>query len=126
MKKQGYSHIPSILVLILGICLWSCDSSKKAFNSGVRKFNNGEYNLAIREFNKAVEAQYQVNEAHRYIAESYRLSNRFREAIPYFEKVLEDRKSTRLNSSHVKISYAVFCLKKKKNKIKSTSKGAHN
>src|SRR5690606_42148182 len=27
-----------------------------------------------------------------------------------------DRKSTRLNSSHVKISYAVFCLKKKKNR----------
>src|SRR5690606_40106526 len=28
-----------------------------------------------------------------------------------------DRKSTRLNSSHVKISYAVFCLKKKNNSI---------
>src|SRR5690606_39897797 len=28
--------------------------------------------------------------------------------------VIQDRKSTRLNSSHVKISYAVFCLKKKK------------
>src|SRR5438874_6890773 len=28
-----------------------------------------------------------------------------------------DRKSTRLNSSHVEISYAVFCLKKKKNNI---------
>src|SRR2546430_13504340 len=28
---------------------------------------------------------------------------------------LEDRKSTRLNSSHSQISYAVFCLKKKKN-----------
>src|SRR5690606_22653275 len=28
--------------------------------------------------------------------------------------IKEDRKSTRLNSSHVKISYAVFCLKKKK------------
>src|SRR5436309_12184969 len=28
-----------------------------------------------------------------------------------------DRKSTRLNSSHVKISYAVFCLKKKKQNI---------
>src|SRR5690606_39885486 len=27
---------------------------------------------------------------------------------------VEDRKSTRLNSSHVKISYAVFCLKQKK------------
>src|SRR2546430_4878408 len=30
-----------------------------------------------------------------------------------------DRKSTRLNSSHSQISYAVFCLKKKKNKHKS-------
>src|SRR5690606_41187911 len=28
--------------------------------------------------------------------------------------IIADRKSTRLNSSHVKISYAVFCLKKKK------------
>src|SRR3989442_11608178 len=28
-----------------------------------------------------------------------------------------DRKSTRLNSSHVRISYAVFCLKKKKKKL---------
>src|SRR3712207_9263961 len=30
------------------------------------------------------------------------------------ERVEEDRKSTRLNSSHANISYAVFCLKKKK------------
>src|SRR5207249_11587259 len=32
-----------------------------------------------------------------------------------------DRKSTRLNSSHVSISYAVFCLKKKKKKTKNYS-----
>src|SRR2546430_10076521 len=31
----------------------------------------------------------------------------------YFGKVHTDRKSTRLNSSHSQISYAVFCLKKK-------------
>src|SRR5439155_18381139 len=31
-----------------------------------------------------------------------------------------DRKSTRLNSSHVAISYAVFCLKKKKNRPTNT------
>src|SRR2546428_6362846 len=36
-------------------------------------------------------------------------------------EVPEDRKSTRLNSSHDQISYAVFCLKKKK-KTDSTSK----
>src|SRR5438067_2871267 len=29
-------------------------------------------------------------------------------------QIIQDRKSTRLNSSHVSISYAVFCLKKKK------------
>src|SRR5258708_29111265 len=33
---------------------------------------------------------------------------------------LEDRKSTRLNSSHQIISYAVFCLKKKKKKYSRT------
>src|SRR5689334_24834565 len=32
------------------------------------------------------------------------------------DRALEDRKSTRLNSSHSSISYAVFCLKKKKQK----------
>src|SRR5690606_40755617 len=36
----------------------------------------------------------------------------------------EDRKSTRLNSSHVKISYAVFCLKKKKNKHEERQRSA--
>src|SRR5256885_13113629 len=35
-----------------------------------------------------------------------------KEAIPIADKI--DRKSTRLNSSHLVISYAVFCLKKKK------------
>ena len=35
---------------------------------------------------------------------------------PLPDRIL-DRKSTRLNSSHVKISYAVFCLKKKRIKI---------
>src|SRR5207253_8832033 len=35
--------------------------------------------------------------------------------------VTKDRKSTRLNSSHVAISYAVFCLKKKKRHIHSNS-----
>src|SRR5690554_7161065 len=33
-----------------------------------------------------------------------------------------DRKSTRLNSSHVRISYAVFCLKKKKKKNSKNNK----
>src|SRR5699024_12360162 len=54
------------------------------------------------------------------------------ETVTYFEMPrswylygalsLADRKSTRLNSSHVSISYAVFCLKKKKEKIEAAVK----
>src|SRR5690625_5925171 len=38
----------------------------------------------------------------------------------YRGRPARDRKSTRLNSSHVAISYAVFCLKKKKKKYKKS------
>src|SRR5437667_1507996 len=37
----------------------------------------------------------------------------------------EDRKSTRLNSSHITISYAVFCLKKKKNQYEQIARTYH-
>src|SRR5204863_8944351 len=40
--------------------------------------------------------------------------------------VSRDRKSTRLNSSHVEISYAVFCLKKKKKKQNTKTKKKNN
>src|SRR5947209_9616383 len=38
----------------------------------------------------------------------------------------QDRKSTRLNSSHANISYAVFCLKKKKKQTKENKSNTHN
>src|SRR5690606_41478540 len=41
------------------------------------------------------------------------ISRMFCPALGIPEDPVRDRKSTRLNSSHVKISYAVFCLKKK-------------
>src|SRR5947207_4809065 len=39
------------------------------------------------------------------------------ERFPVFNYFHQDRKSTRLNSSHTVTSYAVFCLKKKKTKL---------
>src|SRR2546430_5015985 len=49
----------------------------------------------------------------------FRRPARLEQPVPLFSSGLErrrhrDRKSTRLNSSHSQISYAVFCLKKKK------------
>src|SRR5690625_5833342 len=49
----------------------------------------------------------------------HRLQNRS-ETVSHTLCQLSDRKSTRLNSSHVAISYAVFCLKKKKKRIYET------
>src|SRR2546427_1391485 len=65
-----------------------------------------------------------------------RLGERTDDDIDFFDQVVvsggpiavrakhtdRDRKSTRLNSSHSQISYAVFCLKKKKNKNRELSK----
>src|SRR5256885_16199757 len=50
-----------------------------------------------------------VGEMDVFVGRNYVLSVRQRA-----EKGFQDRKSTRLNSSHLVISYAVFCLKKKK------------
>src|SRR5690242_20959972 len=50
-----------------------------------------------------------VNGKHRYTSDMQR------EGMLHGKIVRPDRKSTRLNSSHMSISYAVFCLKKKKN-----------
>src|SRR5438034_3263208 len=43
-----------------------------------------------------------------------------RQLRPPRRRLQQDRKSTRLNSSHTVISYAVFCLKKKKTKLQSS------
>src|SRR5690554_7474146 len=45
------------------------------------------------------------------------IANQLQEAKNSVIEDAKDRKSTRLNSSHVRISYAVFCLKKKKIEI---------
>src|SRR5258708_19379990 len=63
------------------------------------------------------------------VATSSRSGNCFRRETKRLVQSLSslgsDRKSTRLNSSHQIISYAVFCLKKKKNKNKHTTR-IHN
>src|SRR2546422_3495670 len=53
--------------------------------------------------------------------EYWRRRRRAGDGVPAVATALGDRKSTRLNSSHGYISYAVFCLKKKKK-----NKGNHS
>src|SRR5256885_5765878 len=64
----------------------------------------------------AVHPQHQTERPH--VATAVRLSGREAQVLDGLRReprdVDRDRKSTRLNSSHLVISYAVFCLKKKK------------
>src|SRR5260221_9597089 len=60
-------------------------------------------------------------------SKSYALALAVLFAVGFLERErvgFRDRKSTRLNSSHTVISYAVFCLKKKKNKKTTHTAGA--
>src|SRR5690606_39995379 len=59
------------------------------------------------------------------IARKRRMAESFCSLNPYPHAAAGDRKSTRLNSSHVKISYAVFCLKKKKKQSTSLASIEH-
>src|SRR5690606_29677079 len=67
--------------------------------------------LAIRGIDQLVEASTQLTK--RSLPAVSLLLNADRDLYQAFIAERRDRKSTRLNSSHVKISYAVFCLKKK-------------
>src|SRR5690625_5374499 len=57
---------------------------------------------------KAIEAAMEQNKEILLVSQKDLMNNE-----PNVEDIYKDRKSTRLNSSHVAISYAVFCLKKK-------------
>src|SRR5207302_2377192 len=70
---------------------------------------------AVAYFNQAIEEDPNYARAYSGLADTYALLGDWQYAVMTPKEA--DRKSTRLNSSHVKISYAVFCLKKKKKEV---------
>src|SRR2546429_7260222 len=63
----------------------------------------------------------QTSSEMRHICAYWRSSSAFSKAAGPGERLRTDRKSTRLNSSHGYISYAVFCLKKKTHTMRDLS-----
>src|SRR3712207_8970002 len=74
------------------------------------------YDQIHKEFNQLIEQypEYKIKEDDE--LESNLMNTNTLIKIHHKNKMYSDRKSTRLNSSHANISYAVFCLKKKKKK----------
>ena len=79
----------SLLILTVAIGLGGCNSAMQAYKKGVRHFEAGEYNLALGQFDKAGQGQVDAARINYFTAESYRLSNRFAEAAPFYQKALD-------------------------------------
>src|SRR3989440_944779 len=80
--------------------------------------------VALERFKQEIRLARKI--AHRNVVRTYDLGEVNGTYYLTMEYVEGDRKSTRLNSSHDQISYAVFCLKKKKNKWTSTYRTPHS
>lgn len=72
------------LILLLGLSGASCNLEKKAFKS----FEVAEYQYVISLYEKVLKKDPEDAEANYFIAESYRLSNRLHQALPYYEKAI--------------------------------------
>src|SRR5690606_6921466 len=107
MATEGRHKMNEVKVLIRSIL-----DSIKSYLKGINLYNIGRdiingllrgiSAMASSVFKKAQEIASEITS---------RIKKALRIASPYKVMIELDRKSTRLNSSHVKISYAVFCLK---------------
>src|SRR5699024_12138865 len=88
------------------------DAVNTAKENGVETINNMNVPTTSATKDDAKDA---IDQAAKTKDDAIDASNLTAEEKDALKKTVADRKSTRLNSSHVSISYAVFCLKKKKN-----------
>lgn len=98
--------LPALLVALgLTVGISGCNSALQAYKKGVRHYDAGEYNLALTQFEKASKGNIDPARLNYYMAESYRQSNRFAEAAPFYQKAI-DAKTTEPNV-HLYYGYAL-------------------
>ncbi len=78
-------RISFFIILTAIIYLSGCSAGKMAMKKGNKKFKYGEYELSIDYYQKAIKSNYHSGEANFKIGEAYRLSNRIKEATPFYE-----------------------------------------
>jgi len=87
MKISTYRSLLVTLALATGLS--GCNSAMVAYKKGVRHYDVGEYNLALTQFDKAAKGDIDPKRLNYYTAEAYRLSNRFAEAAPFYQKAID-------------------------------------
>mgnify|MGYP002526904200 FL=1 len=96
---------------------WGPHAPKILPNGNILVFDNGFFRNYNNQNNYSRAVEYHINETDKTLTQIWQYGKEKNNAL--FSSIVSDvdyldRKSTRLNSSHVVISYAVFCLKKKK------------
>src|SRR5207249_10353945 len=108
-----HSHLPVLIRRVLSF-FFHCSSALRDLHSFPTRRSSDLRLVGTRRLRAAVKGgSYSSNGDGR---SELRRHCDHRQAVPAAKEMI-DRKSTRLNSSHVSISYAVFCLKKKKKKM---------
>ena len=78
-----------LLAVGMAAGLAGCNSAMQAYKKGVHYYDAGEYNLALAQFEKANKGDLDPKRVNYYLGESYRLSNRFAESAPYYQKAID-------------------------------------
>lgn len=79
-----------IRILLLAILLSSCNMNKRLVKKGNKKFNRGEYEVAIDYYHKALPKAKNAGEVNFRIGESYRVSNRLKQSLPYYQAAIKN------------------------------------
>ena len=82
-------NVAYILVLSI-LYLASCSAGKIAMKKGDKKLKYGEFEYSIDYYNKAIKHNYKTGEANFKIGEAYRLSNRLKDAEPFYKSSIEN------------------------------------
>jgi len=85
MNKRIYKNIFGLAFVTIILC--GCSVSKKA----KKAFENGEFQESIARYESILKKNPEDTKANFYIAESYRQSNRAAQAIPYYQKAIDNR-----------------------------------
>jgi len=107
-----------IIIFLAGI-FFSCSLNKMAMKKANKKFNRAEYDISKDMYQKLIEKNYKVGEANFKIAESYRLSNRVKEAQPYYKAAID-------NNYNEEESYYYYAISLKSNEKYSEAKKVLN
>src|SRR3712207_5856945 len=108
--KQKYIHHLELQRGLRQNSLRAIQKDLEQFLSYIEDCQEKEFTvLAMKSYFFSLQEKYAASTVHRKLS-SIKVFLRFLKE----ENIVRDRKSTRLNSSHANISYAVFCLKKKK------------